>query len=588
MRRLLFTICILAAICHMPYAIWHIHAQEADLEFSLDVNSSTVALPKIFKPNIDLSGRGSHREASWPQGLATKEVLGLWQKDIGFSGIYRLQYNLWEISGLAKDKELQDKLLSNYEEIIKKITEAGGIVILDIFSTPAGLGRVLDKKSVPVDMAAFKELLKSQIKTLSCQKRYNIWYELWSAPDLDDFFLGRVQDYLNLYRAAAEAIKELGVETKIYIPLGGPAVSWWFQNPDTNTATTPEGSLIYELIKFCSRYKLPLDFITWHAYSTDPKSEKEVTLYNKSAISLIRDWLSYFNFDRNTPLIVDEWNYDRQVNVLPERGEKSYICASYIPSRLKNMYEAGLDYQVYFALEDFQNNKEGVNRNVGIFWFDPERSDYKGGFKSIYNVFRILANLKPNMYTSPKLNDEFVGALATKDNDALTVLIYNYIDPDIAASFISRNFASLSAGERKVILRLMKSDGWDKIMRGQLEITKVRTSNRLKNLLKKAKELHTQAEKFKEASRNIKISINNLKDNYLYQRYTVSSSCSIDCDFIPAEEKEISALDSYQETVTLEPYSVHMITLDKKPKEPESAPAVTTEQPVVQNADSQS
>ena len=144
--------------------------QTDDLTFTLDVNSPTIALPNIFKPNMDLSGRGFHRHTYWPQGLAANEVLDIWQKDIGFNCIYRLQYNLWEINQLAKDKDAQDKLLNNYESIIKKITEAGGIVILDIFSTPAGLGQALDKKSPPWNFRVFKELIKEHMMNLSCNK----------------------------------------------------------------------------------------------------------------------------------------------------------------------------------------------------------------------------------------------------------------------------------------------------------------------------------------------------------------------------------------------------------------------------------
>lgn len=321
-------------------------AQDNEIEFTLDVTSNTVALPKIFKPNIDLSGRGLHRVSSWPQGLAASEVLDTWRKDIGFGGIYRIQFNLWEINELAKDGALQAKLLANYEDIIRKINDNGGIVILDIFGTPAGLGKALDKKSPPYDLRAFKELIKKYIRELSCSKKYNIWYEVWSAADLDDFFLGRRQEYLGMYRAIAEGIKELETETKINIPLGGPGSSWWFQNCDSNSIVTPERSLIYELIKYCYHYHLPLDFISWHAYSTDPKVEFEVTRYNKTSIALIRDWLTYFNFDKDTPLIIDEWNYDSGANLLPERAEAANIGASFIPSRLKNMYEAGLDYQL--------------------------------------------------------------------------------------------------------------------------------------------------------------------------------------------------------------------------------------------------
>jgi len=566
--------------CQLSAISCQLSAQEGDLEFNLDVSSSTIPLPKIFKPGIDLSGRGFHRDAGWPQGLAAREAIDAWQKDIGFSGIYRLQYDLWDINELAKDKGLQDKLLGNYEAVIKNITEAGGIVILNIFGTPAGLGKVLDKKTVPVDLNAFKELAKGYIKNLSCDKKYNIWYEVWSAPDSDDFFLGREQEYLNLYRAVAEAIKELEEETKIFIPIGGPAVSWWFKNLDGNSIATPEKSLLYELMKFCCQNKLPLNFITWHAYSTDPKADKEATIYNKPTIDLIRNWLSYFNLETHLPLIVDEWNYDREANVLPERNEKSNICASYIPARLKNMYEAGIDYQIFYSLEDFQNNKEGVVRNVGLFWFDPKEPDYKGGPKSIYNAFRMFANLGKNMFTLPKFDDEFVHLIATKTEDGLAILIDNYIDPEIVRNYLSRNIASLNDAERKALLKLMRSDKFAKIISRKFNLSKARVSNKTKSLLKKAQELNEQAIKFMDANRNLKLGINNLKDNYLYQRYTVDAACSQSCEFIPAEEKEVAISDLYQEKLILKSYSLNLIILKKKLPPPE-VKAPETEKPVV-------
>ena len=582
---LLFVVCILLLICYLCFGFCHLSfAQEGDLEFTLDINSNTIPLPKIFKPNIDLSGRGSHRQTAWPQGLTAPEVLDTWGKDIGFNGVYRMQYNLWEINQLAKDPDAQEKLLGNYENIIQRISEAGGIVILDIFSTPAGLGQTLDKKSPPWDFRAFKELIKNQMRNLSCNKRYNIWYEVWSAPDLEDFFLGRKQDYLNIYRAVAEAARELSVENKIYIPVGGPATSWWFQNFDANTVITAEKSLIYELIKFCYRHHLPLDFISWHAYSTDPKTEKETTIYKKNGIALLRDWLSYFNFDRNTPLIIDEWNYDTNSNILSERKERSYISASYIPSRVKNMHEADIDYQLYFCLEDFQNNKEGIVRNVGIFSFDSEASEYKGAPKAIYNVFRMLSNLGNNMFTaSLKPNDEFVGVVATKTQERISLLIYNYIDPEIGKDYLSRNIAGLNGAERKSLLNIITSNRLENIFSHSIEISKIRASKKLKALLTKALELNDRAEKLKSGERNINMNIKNIKGNYLYQKYKTDSSCSVNCTFTPAEEKELNLSDSYQETLSLSPYSVNMIILSKKPAEPETAVSVTPEQPAAQN-----
>jgi len=576
MQKLTGYLFALAACC--LFFAGQAFAQDSVVEFTLDVSSRTVPLPAVFKPNIDLSGRGYHRAITWPQNLAAKKVLDAWAGDIGFPGIYRIQYNLWEINQLAKFKDLQDQLLGNYEDVIKNISNSGGIVILDIFGTPAGLGKVLDKKSPPWDLKAFKELIKSHIRDLSCNKKYNVWYEVWSAPDLDDFFLGKKQEYMSLYKVVAEAVKELEEETKMHIPVGAPSVSWWFQNLNGNTIITPERSLIYELIKFCYSYHLPLDFITWHGYSTSPGIEHEATIYKKTAVNLIRDWLTYFNFDRNIPLVVDEWNYDSGANVLPERQENAYISASYVPSRLKNMYEAGVNYQLYFCLEDFFNKKEGVTRNVGAFWFNLEASEYKGSPKSVYNVFKMLSRLGPDMFLAPaKVNDEFVGIIATKTQDGIALVIYNYIDPESGRNYLSNNIASLNEAERKSLLNLVTTNRIAKIFSRELEISSLRPSKKEEALLLKARELNDRAIKSKASLRNLKLTIKNIQEDYLYQKFIVDSSCNVECEFTPAEKKEVRAADIYEETISLKPYSVNMIIFKKKLKEPEALPVEAKE-----------
>jgi len=548
-----------------------VYAGEGDLEYAVDLNANAVPLPKIFSPNIDLSGRGSYSDPAWPQSLAAPEALDAWEKNIGWKGIYRLQYNLWEISQQAKDKQLQDKLLANYESVIKRVSDAGGTVILDIFSTPPGQGKVLDKKSSPVDLKAFKEVVKGYIRELSCNKKYNVWYEVWSAPDLDNFFLGRQQEYLNLYRAVAEAVKELEDETKIHILVGGPSTSWWFRNLEGNNILSPEKSLIYELIKFCYSYKLPLNFITWHAYSTDPYAEKRLTAYNKEFIVLIREWLSYFNFPQDIPLLVDEWNYDSGANVLPERKEKANICASFIPSRIKNMYHAGINHQVFFSLEDFQDNKEGVVRNVGAFWFKNGSSGYSGGPKPIFSVFKMMASLYNNLLQPQvRVNDEFVGAIATRSQEEAAILIYNYIDTDIFRNCLSREIALLNEAERKSLLGIVKSERAGKIMRRELNPADLRLSAKVQAILRKAQELNDNAEKFKVSPRNFNVTLKNLKGKYLYSRFTLDGQNLSGTEFKPVEEKSVEAADNaYQETLILNPYSVNLVILKPKPPEPE-------------------
>ena len=529
---MLIAICLVSSFCGFSYA------DDKDLEFTIDVNSPTIPLPAIYKPNIDLSGRGVDTPG-WPQSLSSQEVLESWQKDIGFPGFYRLQYNLWEINEAAKNKDEQKKILDSYDGIIKNISDSGGVVILDIFGTPAGMGRVLDKKSSPVDLRAFKKLIKETIRELSCNKKYNIWYEVWNAPDLDDFFLGRQQEYFNLYRIVAEAVVELEQETNRNIPIGGPSVSWWFQALESNTILAPERSLVYGLIRYCYSYRLPLDFVSWHGYSSDPLAEQESTVYHKYTVALIRDWLTYFHFDRNTPLIIDEWNFDLDSNTLTERSENSYIAASYIPARIKNMYDAGINNQVYFALEDFDNKKETIVRNVGVFSFDAAHPENKVEPKPIYNVFRMLGSLGKDMFTN-QLDDEFSKAFATKSGDTITILIYNYIDPKGARNYLSRNIANLGASERKMLVNIIKADKLNQIMNGSIDLSTLRLTNKIKVMLDTARQLNDRAKKQASEGRNLKINIKNLKDSYTYQLYSVDSSCKKNCLFTARDEKEIS------------------------------------------------
>jgi hypothetical protein len=407
------------------------------------------------------------------------------------------------------------------------------------------------------------------MRYLSCEKKYNVWYEVWDSPDTDNFFLGDEKDYLNLYRTAAEATRELNNEkyqrrNKIRITIGGPSLTWWFQNvKGDNTIRTPEKSLIYELIKLCRTRKLPLDFISWHAYSTDPHADKEATTYNKSPTGLIRDWLKYFRIKNEVSLIVDEWNYDSGLNILEERDGKSYIGASYIPARIKNMNEAGLSQQIFYCLEDFQNNKEGINSNRGAFWYDDKSAAYKGGPKTIYNVFLMLKALGDSQYTSLALNDEFVGAIATKKDNDIILLLWNYIDPDAGRNLLSRSVAFLNDKGQANLVGMVKSGKLDDILNQKAPLGEFST-DKLKALFKKIYDLMAVASSSINNGREVKITFSNLKGDYLYQRYIVDDACGAAyCPFVPVEEKQIQADNIYQETQSLKPYSVSLLVLKK-------------------------
>jgi hypothetical protein len=550
-------------------------AQDDLVEYTLNTSGNTIALPQCFRPSLDLSGRGFHPDPAWPQSVAASEAIDVWHNEFGACGFYRIQLNLWEVSMLERNPALQREWTQNYEALIRRISDAGGTVIVDIFSTPPGTGKIFDKKSAPVDLVTFKRTVKEYMRYFSCIRKYSVWYEVWSAPDLDDFFIGRQQEYLNIYKAVAECSRELKAQYKVNIPVGGPSSSWWYRGFESSaTILVPERSLIYELIKFCYQNKLPLDFISWHAYTSDPKAEKELTAYNKTAVSLIQEWLTYFHFT-GVSLVVDEWNFDAGLNKAPERNPRAAVGASFIPCRLKHMFEAGLDRQVFFCLEDFQDNKEGVERNVGAFGYEPGL-EYRGIPKKILSVFRMLNSLGGTMFIpSANFNDEFVGVIATSAPDAFAVLVYNYIDPDIFKNYLSRNIAVLKDAERAAIVSLVKSEAYCRVASGEKSLDEIRLPGRSKTFVKKALELARLADKYRQMPRRLRLTVKGKPENYTYQEYRMDDSTNPDTGFVPFTQGEFSTGGSID--VELAPYSVRLYVFKKMAKK-ENPPEIAAPQ----------
>lgn len=548
------------------FCLWVTLGFSQTVNFTLDVTGRTKQTPPLLKmPGINLSGRGFHKDPTWPNNLAAPEAIAYLGEKLELQGgLFRIQFNLWEFIQLAKNKQMQAQLLDNYSEVIKGINAAGGIVILNLYGMPPGLGKVLDQKSSPWDIKAFKEIVEEIMHYFSCQKQYNVWYEVWRAPDLEDFFLGQQQEYFRIYQAVAESAKNLKKDAKRKIPVGGPGSSWWFQNSAGNTAFSPERSIIYELIRFCVQRKLPLDFISWNAYTSDPLADREVTIYKKTTPELIRSWLSYFGKDSTIPLIISEWNYDAGLNFEPKRGWASHVSASFIPNRLRNMLRAGIDYQIFFCLEDFKKNAAGVNQNVGLFWFEPEYEDYAGGPKSTFNVMRMLNMLGSELFFSSPPEDDFFGVFATKTSSGFALLFFNYIDPHIARSQLTRNITRLHPKQAKILANLVHSKEWENIINKEVSLDSLRLDKRVRSRLKEAIVLKEKAQFAASNSRSISLNLTNLEGDYIYRKYLVDDSCRLDCEFVPTEEKELKASGDYKEELVLKPYSVALLVLEKK------------------------
>lgn len=123
---------------------------------------------------------------------------------------------------------------------------------------------------------------------------WNIKYwEIWNEPDLDEddslnkrTWSGTAKDYFRFYQVAAAYLKSRFSHLKI----GGPALAFreeWME--DFLAALTKDG------------YKVPMDFFSWHIYTTDP-------VYMLQKAARIKEKLQRYGYG-DAESILNEWNY---------------------------------------------------------------------------------------------------------------------------------------------------------------------------------------------------------------------------------------------------------------------------------------
>ena len=104
----------------------------------------------------------------------------------------------------------------------------------------------------PKDYKKWEDFIRALI--LHFTERYGVeevktWYfEVWNEPNLSGFWAGTQEEYFKLYKYSVQAIKSVNKAYRV----GGPATAGAAWEP--------------EMIDFCTKNAIPLDFISTHSY----------------------------------------------------------------------------------------------------------------------------------------------------------------------------------------------------------------------------------------------------------------------------------------------------------------------------------
>jgi len=229
---------------------------------SSDARRITIHLDKVAGPlpHIWEECVGSDRaivalRQGWISDLErVKREIGF--KSVRFHGLFNDEMGVW--SSGAKPNFLY------VDMVFDAMVERGVMPLVELSFMPGKLasGRntaffYRGNVTPPNDISNWASLIRSLAE--DCVNRYGLeqvrhWaFEVWNEPNLKFFWAGTQKDYFELYRHAAIAIK--GVNSSLRV--GGPS--------------TAQAAWVGDLLDFCAKEKVPIDFASTHIYPDDPQ-----------------------------------------------------------------------------------------------------------------------------------------------------------------------------------------------------------------------------------------------------------------------------------------------------------------------------
>jgi len=280
----------------------------------------------------------------------------------------------------------------------------------------------------PREWSEWQDLVRAF--TAHCVERYGLaevrsWhFEVWNEPNLSGFWSGTKEEYLEIYAHAARAVKSVDSELKI----GGPASSkaYWLE----------------DLIDYCQRENVPLDFISTHLYPQDEfveftdraASNHAVGMFFQDIVLAAKQTVSNSQMP-HLPIHWTEWN--TQLATCAEDvtwGENRYVDSinggSFVVRQMIELDEAADTFTFWVASDIFEEGpipSSPFSHTYGLLTVD-------GIPKATANAFRFLERLRgPRLGLTLSDPPPFCGGVATLEDEAIHLLLWNDAPPEISA-----------------------------------------------------------------------------------------------------------------------------------------------------------
>lgn len=338
----------------------------------IDVGNSTGRLNHVWEECAGSDRAAITLRERWRQDLDrwVKEV-GL--KRVRFHGIFADELGVYAPSIMNMGKVTPN--FQNVFEVYDGLVERGVSPCVELSFMPKALasgsstfGFYNANITPPKSLTDWSAFITTFIRSLA--DRYGIeairkWpFEVWNEPNLRFFWSGNQQQYFDLYKATATAIK--GVDEKIQV--GGPATSavQW----------------IGDFASYCAQNNAPVDFFATHIYAGD-KQDKIFGANDKytqndvipAAIDQVRRTIEASSF-AGRPLWLTEWSSDSPAMI-------AHVVANCLPN---------LQVMSHWVLS-------GTYEELGVADYLLKEGDngwstlFRGIARPNFNTYKLLHNL---------------------------------------------------------------------------------------------------------------------------------------------------------------------------------------------------
>jgi xylan 1,4-beta-xylosidase len=342
-------------------------------EINIDFSKTAGTLNTQFKECVGAGRANEGLRADWQQQLAYV------RKECGFKYIRMHGLLTDDMAVYREDKNGNPEYNYMYVDVLfDYLRRIGMKPFVELGFMPSALasgnktifwwrGNVTPPKDYEKWSALIRNLTQHFTERYGADEVKAWYFEVWNEPNLDGFWAGTQAEYFKLYEYSAKAIKSVNPAYRV----GGPG--------------TAGAAWETEMIAYCHTNKLPIDFISTHAYGVKQGYLDEFgnsgTVLDKDPMSVSGDVLQSRKEIASSPMPGLELHYTEwSASYTPaDPIHDSYHEAAYVLQKLKQVGHAANSMSYWVFTDIFEEagprfipfhggfgmlNTQGINKPV--------------------------------------------------------------------------------------------------------------------------------------------------------------------------------------------------------------------------------